>query len=361
MTTESSTVNDQSLAAEPQDSSEAQETKTQDVSNAGSSPAEGVKTDAPKSMLEAVMQAVQPAEPAEKDDGKKVEGAAPGADEAKDGKLETKATDPKDQDAADDKLPFGKHPRFKQILSERNSFKDRAEKAEKAFNDAKPQLENLGKLQGFVRSQNLTAEDVNNGFRIMGLVRNDPVKALVEARAIVAQLEQITGEAVPDDLRSKIDAGLVDEEEAKNLSRQRAAAKLAEGRAQQTIDSARAKADADAEAQAQALDRDVRTAVTTWETAWKKNDPDFEHKHPFVMAEIQLLLASEGHAIRSKDDALALADKAKKNVESRLGLLLPKKEEKTVVKGGANAGATPRPGSLKEAIAQGAAGTYRPS
>lgn len=90
--------------------------------------------------------------------------AAPSAEGEEAGEA---AGDPAPAKAADDEnfsdVPFNQHPRFKQLVRQRNEFRVDAER----YNN----------VQTYIDQQGLSAEEAADGLLIMGLMKTDPAKA----------------------------------------------------------------------------------------------------------------------------------------------------------------------------------------
>lgn len=317
------------------------------------SPAEG----APKSMLEAVQAAIKPVEaPA------KVEAAAsPAAGEPGEVKP-AEAPKPKVDNYAE--VPFHTHPRFRQLLKERNTFQaqltERDEKIAKLEAVDAPRQESLQRFEKFtdaVRSSNLNAQEVNDGFAIMAAMKRDPEKALEMLTPYLEALAIATGRKLEGDLSEKVQKGTVDVETASQLQRERQARLRAEthSQGQQT-----AFAQREQERQTEALVQSVTSAVSSWEER-QKTDPDYQKKQPLVIREIGWLMQKEGYP-QNPQAAVAMAEKAKKAVEANLSALIPQRQSVRTVTGGASAAtAAARPKTLLEAARLGARGEYQPS
>lgn len=198
----------------------------------------------------------------------------------------------------------------------------------------KPQAEGFQAIQTYAQNANLSRDDVNTGFEIMRLMRNDPVKAYEALAPIFQTLQATVGEILPKDLQVQVDSGQIPVERAKELSRLRAkegvntstAAQQAERDKQTRADNARRNAET--------LQTGVASAITKWESDWKASDPDYSLKQSRVNEAIELelnravLLAKEGKSNnlpRTVEEAVKLANEVKKRVEKEMRAYLPKK------------------------------------
>ncbi len=319
---------------------------------------EGVKEKAP-SMLDAVKEAMKkPSDSAKKE---ATEESPDSKAEVKDGdasKVETKTE-------TEEPPPFAKHPRWQEKLKQERELKKKVSTYEAENLQIKQELERVKTestahkqivdqftaFQGAVRSAGLNPKEVDDGFSIMRLMKSDPAAALAKLTPYVEALQSFTGAKLPADLQQKVSDGVVDEETARQLAQTRSRANWLEDQGRKTqAQREREAAEADERATQQAVN-EAATAVTTWENDWKKADPDYSKKHPLVEAEVIRLMRAEGFP-KSPKEAVALSEKARKNVESTLGAILPRKTEVRTVTGGSSAkSAQPRPSSLRDAIA----------
>lgn len=320
--------------------------------NAEPSPAEGAE---PKSMLEAVQTALKPVEaPAET---KAAESPAAGET----GKVPATPQTPKVDDYAE--VPFNKHPRFRQLLKERNAFRTQLADKDAEISKLKevdaPRQQGLQRFEAFaneVRRADLNAQEVNDGFAIMAAMKRDPEKALSMLAPYMDALLTATGRKLDGDLNQKVQGGEVNAEIASQLQRERhRAARLEqEAGARETANS-----QAEQQRQTEALVQRVTTAVSSWEDR-QKTDPDYQKKQPLVIREIGWLMQQEGYP-QTPEAAVAMAEKAKKSVEANLSSLIPRRQTTRTVTGGASAAtAAARPKTLLEATALAARGEYNP-
>jgi hypothetical protein len=300
----------------------------------------------PSSMLEAVQEALKPTERAEAKESAPQPEAEAGQEQKPPVKTDEVSTDEKDYA----KEPFGKHPRFKRVLTELKTVKERSTalasenaKLKEDFESSSKTVTEFETFRGAVQEAGLSASEVSEGFTIMALMKQEPEKALPMLLAKVEMIQQFLGEKLPSDLQERVDKGLVDEETARLLSRERA--KYVNDSA-----SANARAESVEARQAQSQTATLKSAVDVWESQWKSSDPDYAKKSPFVESEVLRLIKLEGPPQTAKA-ATDLAEKAKKNVEERLSSFRPAKPEVRRVSGGDGSSTiVAKPKSLLEAV-----------
>ena len=308
------------------------------------------KDEKPKSMLDAVKDAIKaPEAKTEKtEDGEASDPEGDGKE-----KPESKSDDGK-VPKKDEKVPFHNHPRWKEMIAKQRSLQGSVE-------NLTAEVENFRQFQSTVRQAGLSAQDVDTGFEIMRLMKHDPAAAYVKLQPFLEQLQHFTGERLPADLQQKVEAGLVDTDTARELARTRAGKQHVETRVAQDAESRRVQAEQDAAARQQAELKThmeaCATAVSSWENQWKKDDPDYAKKQPLVDAMVVKMLQERDtrgqpvHVIGNPEDAVNLTKKAREEVERTLGPVLARRDARRTVTGGAPAAqAAPQPKTLLEAV-----------
>lgn len=253
---------------------------------------------------------------------------------------ETEAGKPGDGKAEDDdsKLPFHTHPRFQELIQERNELR--------------PQAAQLRQITNFMEFHGLAPDEIGEGFEVMALLKSGQPdqlrKALEWFEPRVQQLRESLGVVLPADLQERVDGGLLDEETAKELAEQRATNALHNRQAKVREDTAAEVASSErTQAQAQA----VATAVQKWEDGIKASDPDYAKKAEMVQSTALAMATTGGHP-RTPEDAVALAQRAYDKVTDTFRGIAPKPQPKdTTTPAGTSArSTTPAPTSLRAAI-----------
>lgn len=299
-------------------------------SGADDSRNEGAKE--PKSVLDAVKAALKkspveksPAPKGEKESAEAADDAAkPEGDAAKDG----------DKAEAEEKLPFHKHPAWQKHLAKERDLTAQVDQL-------RPKAERYDQMQSMVQRANLVKEEVDAGFNIMAAMKGDPHKALDLLTPYYNALLEVTGRgALPKDLRERVDAGRVTEEDAREMARTRAEAAAANKRAESVTVQSRQEA-------AAAVTNDIIAGVSEWENAWKARDPDYPNKQPLVEARVNLL--AQQKPPRNRAEALELCKQAQEQVEKSLKPFVPKKEAVKPSPDGSSVKTTRAPKSSLEA------------
>ena len=307
------------------------EAPIQDVSpsEADSAPSSAKDVEPEKDLLSVVRDALQPqdAKPdpatAESSPGEEV---AEEADEGEDAVADTST----DEDDHKD-LPFGKHPRFKQLLRERAEFKTRAEE--------------FDRIQDFMTRFKIEPQETANAFRILAMSKTDPAAALEELKALAHTLAVQAGEVLPPDLNEKVENGYLDREAAQELSKARVRAELERAKREEL----------EQRYQSEAVDRQTTTiadAVAAWEEQTRRTDPDYGIKSDMVDDRVRAIVSERGKP-KSVDEALAIANEAYETVSNRLrSVRQPKMPMRSAIGGKVSGSPTPEPKSVLDVIQQ---------
>lgn len=274
-------------------------------------------------------------------DGKDGEGETPAAEgetddaaKAEDAKV-AKAEDP---EAADEKLPFHKHPRWQEVKQERDGLKAKVE-------ELSPRAEQFDQIGSFMREHELTPQEVTQGFEVMALMKHDPRRALEMLTPHLEKLELASGQRLTQDLQDRVDAGKLTPEDAQEIAQTRveaAAARVALNRTERTVQTDRVASTANA----------MRTAVEGWENEVKATDPDYPHMQSFVADRARALLAA--NPPRTTDEAVALSKRAYEDVKAQMRRVLPQRTPVRTMTSdkSSSTAAVPVPSSLEDVVKQ---------
>lgn len=280
----------------------------------------------PASLLDAVKRAVQKQADADSStvetngaSAKESTPPAPGLDDpAKD----------KARSEADQKLPFHNHPRWKEVVAERDSFRSDAGE--------------YRKITSFMSSHGLTNEEVVEGFQIMALMKTNPAEAHRKISEYKSKLDAFVGEVLPPDIHKKVEEGYIDDATAKELAALKAEKRLHEERQKLAI-----------EQQTEKSRNGIHAAVVGWEQQMTAKDPDWSAKKELVTDQVKLMLQTEKPS--TPDEALALVERAHSIIRERLSRFAPQRRPVTHVSSAtSSANAAPAPKSLLEAVRLGA-------
>lgn len=152
----------------------------------------------------------------------------------------------------------------------------------------RPAAESFERMRSFVDNAGLDAEDVNTGFEIMRLMKNDPEAAWEKVLPIVQKLAEMVGAGkLPEDLANQVQRGEITPEVARETARLRASRNLTRHR--DTRQQERAQTAEQTAAQQQNAQK-VFDVISSWENQWKSTDPDYAKKSEMVQERLQLAL-----------------------------------------------------------------------
>jgi hypothetical protein len=256
-----------------------------------------------------------------------------GAKQVVDGEKPTNEADKTPAEDAD--VPFHKHPRWKQLKQERDTFKASHEQFEQ--------------IQGFMASNHLDAAEVARGFEIMALLRNDPERAYAALQPYMQQLELVTARRLPEDLQERVNNDVLDPETAKETARLRLVAEQNQQAAQALLDERN---------QSQQVNQvqGIQHAVSAVEQEIQSGDPDYARKQPFVMDRVRALIIEKQP--RTIEAATAIVRQAHAEISERLKPMVgQRKPVSTVTSSDSASGGSAAPKSFAEAVRQAAKAT----
>lgn len=254
---------------------------------------------------------------------------------ATDGQGATPDGNAKPADAATDAtLPFHNHPRWKEVIAERDSYKGDAEQ--------------YRSITGYMDEHGLEPTEMAEGMFVMGLIKTNPEEALTRLETHTARLREFLGKGLPADLQKQVDEGLVTDEIARETARLRRVneASTQQHERDETVRANNARVEA-----AQSM----KSAVDTWEVDMRGRDPDFAKKTALVTTQVQLMIARQG-VPKTPQQAVEYAKAAYQAVTKQLTGIVPARQPTPKVPAGGrnshNAAAVPR--TLAEAVRLGA-------
>lgn len=238
----------------------------------------------------------------------------------------------KNEDEDYSTVPFNKHPRFQQLLKQRNEFKVDAVRYQN--------------VQKFMTEHNLGAEETASGLSIMGLAKTNPQEALKQLQPFLETLLVAAGEVLPNDLQARVDKGEITHAVAVELSR--SGAQLRAHQTQQTFaQQKREREDADNHVAS------LRGAAQAWQADRVRLDPNFAAKLTPIMKEVGWLQKTEG-VPNTPEGVKEQLVKAYKTVNASLAPAVaapaPKPAITPVIGGQVNGNARPAPASILDIV-----------
>lgn len=235
---------------------------------------------------------------------------------------------PDDENFSD--VPFHTHPRFKQLVEQRNQYRQGAEQYQQ--------------VQEYLRTNGVSPDEAANALQLAALIKTDPAKAWEQLKPIAQQLLTDAGLALPQDLQQRVQSGELTKAAAAEISRLRAGQATADRNAE-------AQRDRDARSEQARTVQAVQTAVGEWEQSVRASDPDFTAKQDALVREVTYLQRTEGMP-STPEDARKQLQKAYGNVNKQFAPKAPPKPERRPVMGGRAAGGTAsaEPGSILDIV-----------
>lgn len=234
-----------------------------DAAPAGSSAA---TDDAPQSILSVVRDVVAK--------GKAEQAPASSADPQENDGQSADAPASKEQDDENySDVPFNKHPRFRKLLDERNTYKVSHEKFEQT--------------QRFLTEHGLSADEAASMLTVASMRKRDPAGCWEAMRPWLMDLAVAAGVVLPPAMKQRVDAGELSAEAALELSR--TTAQVQALKQQQILDQQRAEQER-VQAQVNAIQR----AAEDWEADRQQKDPNFSAKVQPMKEKLAYFQMTEG-------------------------------------------------------------------
>jgi hypothetical protein len=235
-------------------------------------------------------------------------------------------------------VPFNAHPRFQQLIRERNSLREDAGR--------------YRNVQNYLDANGLSAPEAADGLEIMGLMKTDPTAAWAKLKPMVQNLLVAAGEILPQDLAQRVQKNELTRDGALEISRARASEKALKFRTEFQHTQAQRRG-------ATEVQNSIVSTVDQWEADRRLKDPNFGAKFPRIQEKIAFLHATEG-VPDSVDGVKAQLKRAYDAVNKELSAQVPqarsqqRKPAVNMVRGGQVAGnARPEPKSTLDIVRAG--------
>ncbi|MET0526966.1 MAG: hypothetical protein ABW003_01240 [Microvirga sp.] len=235
-------------------------------------------------------------------------------------------------------VPLNKIERFREVLNENRTLKG----ANERYREMDATMSAIGRD---AMKMGMSQEDMAQLFSWPRLLASDPKAAVEELQKFTAQWQMKIGLALPDDLKQKVDDGVLDEPTAKEV---------AELRANTAINSTRQQAEAAERERASVQQRtkEIHDSVNAYQAELKAKDPDYSpEKHELVVDALTALVTKHG-VPTTVADARAMAKSAYDSVTTRLSKFKPQPRAvaSPAVGRRLNKPAEAQPKSMREAI-----------
>jgi len=231
----------------------------------------------------------------------------------------------------------------------------RAKKAERQLQEVQPHVEKMEVLENFIRDNNIQPDNVTRAFNLMArLSHGDYEGFLQEVTPFVDMARQATGQTFAPDLQQQVDDGMMTEEAAKEITRQRIAQHRMQHENQQLKQAQEQQAQAQ---QRQQQVQGIQQAVAKREAELQQSDPDYAQLQEAVKRNVAYALQN-GAVPQSVEQAVNMVNQAYEMAKASA----PKPEARPTPRR-PSASQTPRgrqaPASTKDAII-GALESYTP-
>lgn len=306
-------------------------TETPDVNVAESSPA---KPEGAETLIDAVQSALKGDQQESSPDSDR--DLSPSADP----KTEQADEGPIDLDTIGEDLGRYSHKTKRRIQA---LLDDRREK-NLEIERLRPKAQELDKITQFAESARLSQEDLGVIYEIGALIRNDPFKARERLMPIMRQLDELTGNVLPDELQERARLGYVSEEDARRLAQTEARAQYL-ARAAEEERAAREQQSERAAAESHV--RSVSTVASDWEKAKRTTDPDWSVKQARIGELVELEVLKNGFP-KTQKAVVDMLDGFHKRVSEEIGRIAPRRPIQPVT-GTASTRAAAEPRSALEA------------
>lgn len=198
----------------------------------------------------------------------------------------------------DAQLEFHKHPRFQEVIKEKNTYKEKIASLE-------PAAQRAAVLDNYLSSNGIAPQDFTNALEFLRLVKTNPAQAMQQIKPTYEALQMLNGERLPQDLEAQVAAGM-NPETAKELARLRVQANRQQGE-QQNV----------ATIQQQFAEQMISQTWSTWDQTKRATDPDFKPKTDqnapdgkWELVDMKLRAARATNPPRTPQEAMQMVEQA---------------------------------------------------
>lgn len=211
----------------------------------------------------------------------------------------------------DAKLPFNDHPRWKEVLAQRDTAQVEATKLKQSYEAALPLAQRQQEIETYLATNNVPVKDFQDAVQLLALSRSDPAKALELLTPFMQGLEAMAGRGIAPDLMAQVKDGTLQEAHAQEITKLRAQTAQRNIQQQQAV-----------ETQRQSVVAAQQQAVSSWFTNKKVLDPSFEAKVDLFNG--QFAVECQTAPPTTPAQVVSLLEKAYLKTNERLSALQPK-------------------------------------
>lgn len=185
-----------------------------------------------------------------------------------------------DEGGGYENLPFGKHPRFQEVLG-------KVKAAEAKVAELEPAAQSYRNVERFLADSSMSPDEAASGLQIMALAKSNPVEAWNQIKPWVQELATAAGVIVPQNLQQRVQAGELAPETARELAAAQARATAADQQRQMDVERQQRQ-------QQESARQALVQSVESWETERRLRDPNFAAKYDALQREVAFMQAREG-------------------------------------------------------------------
>jgi hypothetical protein len=164
-------------------------------------------------------------------------------------------------------VPFHNHPRWQEMLQQRDTLEQRASAAEQRLQSLKPIEEQSQFHRSYMERFGISDQDVANAMEFLAMQRTNPQRALEMLKPIQQSLAAYDPNVLPPDIQALVDKDEMTPAAAKMLAQSRA--ELNAFKQRQQSEQANAQV---------AANRATSNAISSWDMAKRGQDPDYKPK-----------------------------------------------------------------------------------
>lgn len=217
---------------------------------------------------------------------------------------ETSPQEVEQEETEEKPLPFSDHPRWKEVLSQKNTAQAEVERL-------KPFAEQATMLQQFCNTNGISQEDLQSALELAALSKRDISAFRKRMGEYIENIDIVQGAKLPADLQKDVDDGTLSDARAKELAKARIQLQLAEGNFK-----------TERERSEESRQSGIANSLNSWEEAQKKLDPSWDGRRDMLAERLQFLWQQTPP--NSPQAAIKLAEQANTDVKKRLANFAPK-------------------------------------
>ena len=178
----------------------------------------------------------------------------------------------------DEDLPFHRHPRFQELIAQKNEYEKKFKEIEPKLKEVEPRLKWMDTHNEFIQRFGITDGEFANAMNLLAMQKSDPgkfveaLKPLFEQAKVQAEVSVLERDPnyIPPDLEARIKEGEISEAAAHEI----AAARVTQRKLATHEQSQRQQQMTWQQKQQEAQ----QSAIYSWDQSHRTSDPDFKPK-----------------------------------------------------------------------------------